>query len=268
MIDPNFTVNKRWVRRAFDRAAESYDAAAVMQREVCNRLDQRLEMIRLQPEVILDVGAGTGHGLGLLMQRYKKAQLIALDIAPAMLKRAAKQGSWRRKPHLLCADAEFLPLADASVDMVFSNLMLQWSGDLARAFGEFRRVLRPGGVLMFTTFGPDTLKELRHSWAAVDQDVHVNRFIDMHDIGDLLVRSRLADPVIDREEMVLTYPDVTAVMRDLKAIGANTPASGRKRGLSTRNTLKSVATAYETFRNAGVLTATYEIIYGQAWIPE
>lgn len=268
MINSTTIINKRWVRRAFDRAAQTYDDAAVLQREVCTRMLEHLDPVKMQPQHVLDVGTGTGFAVGLLMKRYKKAQITAVDLAPEMLKQAAKHGSWFRKPRLICADADHLPLADHSVDMLVSSLMLQWSGDLERTLREFKRVLKPGGVLMFATFGPDTLKELRNSWLKVDSDAHVNQFLDMHDVGDALMRCQFADPVMDREMLTLTYNNVTDLMRDLKAIGANTPPSNRRRGLMTASTLKAVEQVYESYRQKGVLPASYEIVYGQAWLAE
>lgn len=268
MINSSSAINKNWVKRAFNRAAASYDDAAVLQREVCTRMLEHLDPVTMQPQRILDVGAGTGFGVGLLMKRYKKARITAVDIAPEMLKRAARQGSWFRRPELICADADHLPVEDNSVDMIVSSLMLQWSGDLERTFREFRRVLKPGGVLMFATFGPDTLQELRNSWSQVDTDAHVNHFIDMHDVGDALLRSQFADPVMDREMLTLTYQKVTDLMRDLKSIGANTPSGGRRRGLMTAGVLSAVEQAYEQYRQNELLPASYEIIYGQAWMPE
>lgn len=265
MINTNSIINKRWVRRAFDRAAHSYDDAAVLQREICTRLVEHLQPVVLQPNVILDVGTGTGQVLSLLKQRYKKAHLLALDIAPEMLKKAEKSTGWFNKPSVMCADAEYLPLKDNSVDMVVSNLMLQWSADLQKAFSEFKRVLKPGGVLMFSTFGPDTLKELRDSWNRVDQYGHVNHFLDMHDVGDALLQAGFADPVMDREDIVMTYGDIRTLMADLKSIGANTPTSGRRKSLMTPATLKKLTDCYESYRRDDVLPATYEVIYGQAW---
>lgn len=267
-LNPALIINKRWVRRAFDRAALTYDDAAVLQREVCTRMLEHLDPVKMVPKTVLDVGAGTGFGVGLLMKRYKKARITAVDLAPEMLKLAAKQGSWLRRPAVLCADADRLPVADNSIDMIVSSLMLQWSGDLERTFREFKRVLKPGGVLMFATFGPDTLMELRSSWAQVDGDGHVNQFADMHDVGDALQRCQFADPVMDREMLTLTYAKVTDLMRDLKAIGANTPSSGRRKGLMTAKTLSAVERAYEQFRQNSVLPASYEIVYGQAWVAD
>jgi malonyl-CoA O-methyltransferase len=173
----------------------------------------------------------------------------------------------RFKGHgFVCADVERLPLADASVDLVFSNLTLQWC-NLDAAFAEFRRVLRPDGLLLFTSMGPDTLKELRASWAAADGEVHVNSFMDMHDVGDALVRARLADPVMDVEHLTVTYGEVERLLRDLKAIGAHNVNAGRPRGLMGRQRYAAMRSAYERYRRDGVLPATYEVVYGHAWAP-
>lgn len=262
--------DKRKMRQAFERAAADYDAAAVLQREISQRLLERLEYIKLQPLRVLDVGAGTGLSLAGLRQQYPAAQIYALDIARTMLLQARnKQGwlqRWRHPLQFITADAEALPLADASVDLLFSNLTLQWCADLEQTFNEFRRVLKPGGLLMFTTFGPDTLKELRHCWSQVDAYTHVNQFIDMHDIGDALLRSRFAEPVMDMEMMTMTYPDVPSIMRDLKTIGAHNVTQGRARSLMGKGKLQQLITAYETLRYNGVLPVSYEVIYGHAWI--
>jgi malonyl-CoA O-methyltransferase len=184
-----------------------------------------------------------------------------------MLRQARHRRRWWRRPTVLCADAAALPLPDASVDLVFSNLMLQWCNDLDAVFREFRRVLKPRGLVTFTTFGPDTLTELRAAWRAVDDGIHVNRFIDMHDVGDAMVRAGLAEPVMDLEYFCLTYPRVIDLMRDLKAIGAHNVTVGRGRGLTGRGRLQAVADAYEAHRRDGRLPATWEVVYGQAWGP-
>lgn len=272
MTDANdFHIDKRRMRRAFDRAATAYDRAAILQREVGTRLLERLDYIRLQPQTIADIGAGTGHLSKALAQRYKKARVIALDLAPNML------GAARRHTHILarllnrrsfiCGDAERLPFADRSTDMIFSNLTLQWCSDLEAVFTEFCRILKPGGLLIFSTFGPDTLKELRESWASVDEAVHVNAFIDMHDIGDALLRNGFADPVMDAERLTLTYPNVHAVMRELKTLGAHNAARGRPRTLTGKGRLHAMTAAYERYRNQGTLPATFEVVYGLAWQP-
>ena len=267
----DFHLDKRRVRQAFDRAAVDYDRVAVLQREVGNRLMERLDYMRLQPQTIVDIGAGTGHLSKALAQRYKQARVLALDLAPNMLRAARRHAGplarLLRRQSFICADAERLPLADQSADMIFSNLTLQWCGALDAVFAEFRRIIRPGGMVLFSTFGPDTLKELRDSWAAADEAVHVSAFIDMHDIGDALLRGGFADPVMDAERFTLTYPDVRTVMRELKLLGAQNAASGRNRSLTGKGRLRAMTEAYEGYRDKGTLPATYEVVYGLAWAP-
>jgi malonyl-CoA O-methyltransferase len=260
-------IDKRQSRIAFSRAAARYDEVAVLQREIGQRMIERLDLIRLQPEAILDLGAGTGFATTALGRRYRKTQVIALDFAFSMLLQARRRGSWWRRPHCLCADLERLPLADQSIDLIYSNAALQWSNDLEQTFTELLRVLKPGGLLLFSTFGPDTLKELRAAWSAVDGHSHVSRFPDMHDVGDALLHCRFADPVMDVDRMTLTYREVTGLMRDLKLLGAHNVTRDRPRGLTGKGRLQAMQRAYEQFRVDGLLPASYEVVYGHAWAP-
>lgn len=265
-----YTIDKARVRASFDRAAQGYDAAAVLQREVRTRMLQRLDYVRIDPDDILDAGSGTGQATRELAARYRDAQVVGMDIALGMLRVAASHQPWwqrftSRRQFELCGDLEALPLADASMDMVWSNLAVQWCNDLDRVFADMARVLRPDGLLTFSTFGPDTLKELREASSADPDHVHVSRFIDMHDIGDALVRAGFSDPVLDVETFVLTYDDVLAVMRDLKAIGAHNAAQGRPRGLEGKGFLRQLEQRYERFRSDGALPATFEVVYAHAW---
>jgi malonyl-CoA O-methyltransferase len=252
------------VRRSFDRAAITYDDAAVLHREVRDNLLQRLDLMVLAPRVVVDAGAGTGHAARALIRRYPKSLVIALDASRPMLKAAGRRQSWLRRFARVCADAQRLPLADGSVDLILSNLMLQWC-DPDAVFAEFRRVLAPRGLLSFTTLGPDTLRELRSAWSKVDSHTHVNQFLDMHDIGDALVRAGFASPVLDVERYTLSYLDVRRVAADLKATGARNATLGRSRGLTGRGRFNALTTAYESFRQDGRLPATYEVVFGHAW---
>jgi malonyl-CoA O-methyltransferase len=254
------------VRRSFDRAATTYDAAAVLHAEVRSNLLARLDLMKLAPRVALDAGAGTGHASLALIRRYPKALIIALDSSQPMLQAAGRRQTWLRRFARVCADAAHLPLAEGSVDLIISNLMLQWC-DLDAVFAEFRRVLAPHGLVSFTTLGPDTLRELRSAWRAADSRTHVNQFIDMHDIGDALVRAGFASPVLDVERYTLTYPDLRRVAADLKDTGAHNATMGRARGLTGRRRFAAVQVAYEAYRQDGRLPATYEVVFGHAWTP-
>lgn len=267
-----FTLDKRRVRLSFDRAAATYDQAAVLQREICARMAERLQYIKLKPRLILDAGSGTGFGSRLLRERYAGSHVVELDIAPGMLRASRqKQPGWKRLlPFLaaeqqICGDIEALPLRAGSVDMIWSNLALQWCNDLDAAFAGMCSALEIGGLLMFSTFGPDTLKELRLAFGALDGDTHVNRFLDMHDIGDALVRAGFAAPVMDMETITLTYDDLAGLMRDLKALGAHNANQGRGRGLLGKAAWQRLQQGYEALRRDGKLPATYEVVYGHAW---
>ncbi len=291
MADPSFPatdpldVDPRAVRRGFARAAATYDGAAALQREIGARMAQRLDVVRLAPRVILDAGCGTGEAIGELSARYPGARVVALDLALPMLQAArGRAGSGRSMldrllrplagrllataPQFVCADIAALPLAGASLDLAWSNVALQWVNDLPRAFGEFRRVLRVGGLLSFTTFGPDTLREVRDAFAGVDGDTHTNRFVDMHDIGDMLVQAGFADPVVDMERITLTYATPQEMLGELKAIGATNRTRGRPRGLTGRARWSKVTGRLEALRRDGRIPATFEVVYGHAWKPE
>jgi len=264
-------LDKRRVRESFTRAADTYDTAAVLQREIADRLLERLEVVRLVPRLILDVGCGTGYDVDKLSRRYPRARLLGLDIAEPMARRARRRaGAWNRftgRCAFACGDAERLPVATASVDLLLSNLSLQWC-DPPTVFAEARRVLRAGGLFMFTTFGPDTLRELREAWQTVDQSPHVHGFLDMHDLGDMLINAGFADPVMDVERVTMLYADVMEVLRDLKGLGAHNMATTRARGLTGRTRFARFRAAYEALARDGKIPATYEVVYGHAWTPE
>ncbi len=252
------------IRRHHDCASATYDEAAVLQAGVREQLIARLDWIAFEPESVLDLGCGTGHAAVALAKRWPKARVIALDFAPGMLEEVARHDRDGRVERL-CADALAVPLPDASVDLLFSNLLLPWCEDLDALFAEAARLLKPRGLLTFSTVGPDTLSELRMAWRAADACTHVNPFTDMHDIGDGLIRAGLVEPVLDVSRYTLTYGDLRALMQDLKATGAQNAATDRPRGLTGRHRLQAVERAYESHRKEGLLHASIEVVFGQAW---
>jgi len=262
-------LDKRRVARSFDAAAGDYDQNAALQNEVGSRLVERLDLMRIDPTRILDIGAGPGRMARLLAGRFAQARVLSLDLAHGMLVQSRRRAPRFFSRHdFVCGDLEALPLPDACADLVYSNLALQWCNDLDAACGEMARVLRPGGLVLFTTLGPDTLRELRASWAAADAHVHVNDFIDMHDVGDALIRAGLAEPVMDVEYFTLTYGHADEVMRELKRLGAHNALARRMRGLTGKGRLQRAREAYEQFRGEdGRLPSTYEVVYGHAWAP-
>jgi len=270
-------LDKHTIRQHFERAADTYDAAAVLQKEIAKRLCERLDYIKLQPKRVLDVGCGTGYITADLLKRYPKSQVIALDIALNMAQKSQQHRTGffkgkhfgRSKPLAICADAEQLPLKKESADLIISSLMLQWSNSLADTFRGFHATLAPNGLLLFTTFGPDTLKEVRESWASVDNSPHTSTFADMHEIGDALLGAGFINPVTDMETITMTYANVRQVMRDIKQIGASNSDNARQKGLMGKQKLKAFEQAYEQFKTRdGLYPATWEIVYGHAWVGE
>jgi malonyl-CoA O-methyltransferase len=268
VIDPasiGFALDRRALARSFDRAASGYDAAAQLQQQVRAELLERLRFFPLAPQTILDLGAGTCQGSLALHRSYPRARVIALDIAPGMLNASPRPGWPRRRFERVCADAYALPLAAHSVDLVYSNLMLQWCDRPDMAFREVARILKPAGVFVFASFGPDTLHELRLAWESVDQGVHVSQFPDMPQLGAALMHAGLQEPVMDVERHRLQYSNVHALMHELQRIGARNAARNRSRGLTGRARLQRMVAAYETRRTAAGLPATFEVIFGAAF---
>jgi len=245
------------VRSAFNKASSQYDEHAFLQKEIASRLDAKLEVISGKSNVILDLGSGTGLLSKQLSKRFPESQLVCLDFAHQSLAHNLANSK-------ICADANHLPLTDNSVDMVISSLMMQWCPDLKQLFSEIHRVLKNDGLILFSTFGPDTLKELKKSWSVVDNETHVNTFTDMHDIGDQMLGAGFQSPVMEMEKLTLTYQTVTDLLRDLKVIGAQT-VSARSKSLMGKDKFQLMIKMYESYRIDGKLPATYEVIYGHAW---
>jgi malonyl-CoA O-methyltransferase len=261
----DFHLDRQLVRRHFGRAATSYEQHDVLQREVQAALLERLDFYTQAPQRVIDVGAGTGRGSALLKQRYAKAEVIAVDLALPMLRAAKQHASWLKPFQRVCAEATALPLPDHSVDVLHSNLCFQWIDDLPALFGECVRVLKPGGLLAFSTFGPDTLKELRAAWAEADQQPHVSRFLDMHDVGDAMLAAGLSDPVLDVFRYTLTYSEPRKLLEELQGLGATNADHARVRGLTGKSRYQRMLAAYEAMRTDGRIPATWEVVTAHAW---
>ncbi|GAA3913361.1 malonyl-ACP O-methyltransferase BioC [Luteimonas lutimaris] len=268
----------RQVRRAFSRASDSYDAAAALQHEVEGRLLESLDYLEdREPGTVLDLGCGPGHAAAAMRRRWPRARVLAMDLALPMLRHARPRSGWGalswsglHKPiERINADARALPLADDSVDVLFCNLCLQWVEDLPAVFAGFRRVLRPDGLLLVSTFGPDTLQELRDAFAVADDRVpHVSPFASIAQFGDALMHAGFRDPVLDRDAFVHGHDDLPALMRELRAIGATNALTGRRHTLTGKARFARAADAYERERRDGRLPVTWEVIYAHAWAPQ
>jgi malonyl-CoA O-methyltransferase len=258
-------LNAQDVARSFGAASRSYDAAAALQAEVRAELLSRLDLLKAPPRAVLDLGAGTGVGALAIKQRFRRATVTAADIAAPMLEMARQRSRFWRPIRCVEADARKLPFEDASFDVVFSNLMLQWLQPPDAALAEIRRVLRPGGLLLASSFGPETLGELRAAWAAADSSVHVNDFIDMHDLGSALHRAGFIEPVLDVDRHLRYYVDTRELMRELKSVGAHNVNAQRARGLTGKAAFARMNAAYEVQRRAAGLPATWQVVYAVAW---
>lgn len=277
-------IDRKAVAKHFSRAASSYDAAAVLQQEVANRLAERLPLLKLQPDMIVDMGAGTGFLSQCVREHYAHAQLHVLDLSEPMIqtcraKFVSNQPWWKKmfsaksvnNTHFMNADAYQLPFADQSMDMIVSSLMLQWCDELPRVLTECRRVLKPNGVLFLASLGPDTLKEIRLAWQSVEglDAEHTLQFADIHQLGDALAQAGFSDPVCDMELLTLTYETATAAVVDLKAIGATNARAQRQKGLMGKRKWQSFLEAYtQQAMLDGRIPATFEVVYAHAFVTE
>jgi len=256
------------VRRAFARAAPTYERHDALQREVESRLFDSLDYYDGEPQRVLDIGCGTGRGTALLKKRWRDAEVIALDVSLPMLREARRNRGWFRPFARVCADGQALPFPDRSMDVVYSNLCLQWCDSPRPLLAECARVLTPGGLVVASSLGPDTLTELRAAWAAVDPaQPRVGVFLDLHDIGDAALAAGLKDPVLDSDHITFEYADVRSLLVDLKGLGATNANRERPHALTGKTRFHAMLDAYETRRRGGHIPATWEVVTLHAWGP-
>ncbi len=269
MIDLHEKIfDKNHLKQSFDSAAVTYESHSVLQRYTADEILDRLKVMNINPRLMMDLGSGTGLAASRLCELYSKAAICQVDISLNMLKTARDKKKDKRKyKHYLCADAESLPFNSDTFDLVVSNLMLQWGEDCQKIFSDVHGILKPGGVFMFATLGPSTLHELKDSWAEVDEHRHVNNFIDMHILGEMLVSVGMSDPVMESDTTLMYFKSAFEIMRHLKCLGAHNVNYGRRKTLTGKTKIKAMEAAYEAFRNKKGLPCSYEVVYGHAWKP-
>lgn len=265
MTKPNLDLPDRAaIRAAFDRKAGRYDRHAALEREVGSRLMERLDFQRRDPERIIDLGSGTGLFSSALKRRFRKAEVVGLDASMTMSQVLSRRSGFRHALRSVCADLSLLPFADSSADLLFSNLALQWSQNFSALIAEFRRVLRPGGLLLFSSLGPDSLKEFKSAAGYTKASPRARQFADMHDIGDALLAAGFAEPVMDSEFITAEFRRFDRLVTELEATGVDLHFDDWA-GLTKPGA--QLAEAYQTFRRDGRYPVTWEIVYGAAFGP-
>lgn len=256
------------VQRSFGQAARHYDQYAWLQQEAATRLLERLADLKPEPTRIADLGCGTGINSAELKSRYPDADVICLDLAHSMVQTSMQHSRWRRRLLPVQADTRRLPFASRSLDLIFSNLCFQWCDQPGLLMQELRRVLRPRGLLVFSTCGPDTLQELRSAWSAVDNNPRVAQFEDMHNLGDLMIQAGLVNPVLEAEFITARYRQLQDFLRELKGLGVKNADNDRVRRLTGKTAYQKMLNSYEQMRQDGTLPVTWELVFGTAWGPE
>ncbi len=253
------------MQRRFNRAAATFDRVDFVHRETCDGLMDRLSPMLVDVKWILDLGGATGSASRPLCEHFKRSRVIVLDASHEMLRAAAKKQSWFSRVSTLQSNALAMPLQDGCIDLAFSNLLLPWIGDLHTLFAEVGRVLRNGGLFIFSTLGPDSLSELREAWSSVDSGQHVNLFVDMHDVGDGLAHAGLRDPVLDTDFLTVSYRDTESLFRDLTLLGARNCLDGRSKTLTGKGRFREMQDRLGSRFKDGILELRLELVYGHAW---
>lgn len=263
----NYALNGDLVKKIFARTP--VPAAQAILDAIAERLFERLDLLKETPTTVIDLGTGDGRHLSILKQRFPTAAVIGLDISPVRLHHAAKRRRfWQKRASLVCADAAAeLPFKDASFDLLVANMLLPWVFDAEHLMSEINRLLMVGGAFFLSTAGPDTLIELRNAWAGIDDCTHVNAFMDMHDLGDLLVGAGIADPVLDTERITVSYPTLDALLKDLVGLGFINVLGGRRKGLTSATVVDRLIAHYPV-NKAGGVDATLELVVAHGWAGE
>lgn len=259
-----FLSHLQHIRDTFERIAPGYDTHAALEKEVCGRLLEKAAFNRLPPHTILDLGCGTGFAATALRRSFRKARVVGLDRSMAMLQKMRRGSGLIRPIRAVRGDIGALPFAARSAEMVVSNLASYWCPDPMAMFSEFRRVLLPDGMLLFSTFGPGPMKELRSAWSAVDTSVEFPEFPDLLEIGNALVAAGFREPVMDVDNITLSYPDLGALFRELESTGTSLLVRGWEKGPAQRNALEN---AYAPYLANGKYPLSFEIVYGVAFGP-
>ncbi len=267
----SFGIDYSLVRKTSDRAQSEYSAHSEVPDTIADRLYERLELLKEPPARVLDVGTGNGRHLKVLRQLFPRAVVVGADISTVALRCAPKTRFWQRSPLLVALDASAgLPFSDGSFDLVVSNLMLPWILPAEVFAAELNRILSDNGAFFLSSVGPDTLQELRYAWRQIDDAEHINVLLDMHDVGDLLHRAGIADPVMDAERLTVEYPSVPKLLSELVQTGCCAVVSGRRRGLMGSDITSKLAAAYPDRSSDGnsdssSIDATLEVVYAHGW---
>lgn len=248
-------IDLRAKRQFLAKAASHYAEVAYLDHLVADELDERLNLIKFKPQTILNYGAKDTYSVDFLSRRYPEADIISLDVSDSFLKSSKS----------IAAEGEMLPIKKASVDMIFSNLMLHSANDFQKLLDEFRRILKPNGLLFFSMLGRDTLKELRECFSQVTPYPHIHDYFDMHDVGDSLLKNQFSDPVMDMEHVTINFSSALDLIHEIKKSGNSNVHLERQCGLMGKNTWKKALDYYNQFVVEKVYPATFEVIYGHAW---
>ncbi|MCH9694896.1 MAG: methyltransferase domain-containing protein [Gammaproteobacteria bacterium] len=258
-------LNEQHIRRRFEKASAAFDRADFVHAETRQGLLQRVEPLLVDATTVIDLGAATGSAHAALNRRFKGARIISVDIAHGMLQQARRKKTWLSKTSYAQASATALPFANESVDVIFANMLLPWMDDPTAVLTEVARVLRKGGMFAFATLGPDSLQEIRRAWSSVDEGFHVNRFPDMHDLGDGLVNAGLKDPVLDVDRLTVNYTDTNKMFADLTAAGARNSQQQRQTTLTGKRRFAMMRSALEKTARNGKIGLDLEVVYGHCW---